>query len=166
MASADPGQENVGEPSAAPSAAPAEPGAPAGMSPDDPTAQPSAAISAGPQSQWNVAEWRGKTLLDRDGEKLGKLEDVYVDVETDAPQFATVKEGVFHRHLTFVPLASVRVTPDALQVGVAKDQVKDAPNIDLDGDELSQADESALYHHYEMNYTAPETPSGRRLARR
>ena len=34
------------------------------------------------------------------------------------------------------------------------------------GDELSRSDESALYHHYELNYTAPDTESGRRLARR
>ena len=34
------------------------------------------------------------------------------------------------------------------------------------GDELSQADESTLYHHYELNYTPPNTESGRRLARR
>ena len=32
--------------------------------------------------------------------------------------------------------------------------------------ELSQADESRLYHHYELNYTPPDTESGRRLARR
>jgi hypothetical protein len=29
-----------------------------------------------------------------------------------------------------------------------------------------RADESALYHHYELNYTPPSTESGRRLARR
>jgi hypothetical protein len=41
-------------------------------------------------SQWNVAEWHSKMLVDRNGEKIGKLQDVYVDVETDEPQFATV----------------------------------------------------------------------------
>ncbi len=40
-----------------------------------------------------------------------------------------------------------------------------APNIELQGDQLSQADESALSHHYQLNYTAPDTESGRRLAR-
>jgi len=49
---------------------------------------------------------------------------------------------------------------------VTREQVKSAPNIELQGDELSRADESALYHHYELNYTPPETESGRRLARR
>ena len=47
--------------------------------------------SAQGEAQWNVAEWHGKMLLDRDGERIGKLQDVYVDLETDEPQFATVK---------------------------------------------------------------------------
>ncbi len=118
------------------------------------------------QAEWNVAEWHGKLLVDRHGEKIGKLEDVYVDVETDEPQFATVKEGFIGHHLTFVPLGGVKVGPDGLQVAVAREQVQDAPNIEQHGEELSQADESALYHHYELNYTPPSTESGRRLARR
>jgi uncharacterized protein YrrD len=118
------------------------------------------------QAKWNVAEWHGKTLIDQAGEKLGKLQDVYVDVETDVPQFATVKEGFIDRHLTFVPLGDVRIGPDDLQVAVTKDRVRSAPEIDLHGEELSQKDESTLYHHFEMNYTPIDTESGRRLARR
>ena len=49
---------------------------------------------------------------------------------------------------------------------MTKEQVKTAPQIDMHGDELSQADESKLYHHFEMNYTPISTESGRRLARR
>ena len=115
---------------------------------------------------WNVAEWHGKMLIDRDGARIGKLQDVYVDVENDEPQFATVKEGLIGRHLTFVPLGGIRVGPDDLQVAVTQAQVEAAPNIAQHGEELSQADESALYHHFEPNYTPPDTKSGRRLARR
>jgi sporulation protein YlmC with PRC-barrel domain len=118
------------------------------------------------EGTFSVADWQGKVLLDVNGEKIGKLEDVYVDVETDVPQFATVKEGFIGRHLTFVPLGGITVGPDELRVAVTRDQVQDAPNIELKGDELSQADESALYHHYELNYTPPDIESGRRLARR
>jgi hypothetical protein len=49
---------------------------------------------------------------------------------------------------------------------ISNEQVKSAPNIARDGEELSQADESVLYHHYELNHTPPNTESGRRLARR
>jgi uncharacterized protein YrrD len=119
-----------------------------------------------PLAQPNLADWHGKDLIDSAGEKIGKLQDVYVDVETDEPMFGTVKEGFIGRHLTFVPLPGVTTGPDYLQVAVSADAVKAAPNIEMHGDELSQADESRLYHHYEMNYTAPTTESGRRLARR
>ncbi len=117
-------------------------------------------------AEWNVAEWHGKMLVDRNGERIGKLQDVYVDVENDEPQFATVKEGFIGRHLTFVPLARIAIGPEELQVAVTKEQVESAPNIEQHGEELSQADESALYHHSELNYTPPNTESGRRLARR
>jgi hypothetical protein len=117
-------------------------------------------------AEWNVAEWHGKVLIDTDGKRIGKLQDVYVDVENDEPRFATVKEGLIGRHLTFVPLGAITVSPGGLQVAVTKAQVKSAPNIGLRGEELSREDESALYHHYELNYTAIDTESGRRLARR
>jgi sporulation protein YlmC with PRC-barrel domain len=117
-------------------------------------------------AKWSIAEWHGKTLLDRDGKKIGKLRDIYVDVETDEPQFATVREGFIGRHLTFVPLGGIQIGPDDLRVAVTEDQVRSAPDIEMHGEELSQADESTLYHHFEMNYTPPQSESGRRLARR
>jgi uncharacterized protein YrrD len=114
----------------------------------------------------DIGEWQGKELVDRNGARIGKLEDVYVDVETNEPVFGSVKEGLISRHLTFVPLAGITIGPDNLQVAVSKDQVKSAPNIELHGDELSRTDESALFHHYQLNYTPPDIERGRRLARR
>ena len=141
--------------------------------PDLPTTAPSATeipvtdpAAAGLAATWTASDWLGKVIVDKDGERIGKLQDVYVDVETDEPQFGTVKEGFIGRHLTFVPLAGVVVGPDELRVTALKEQVKSAPDLDLHGQEMSQADESALYHHFELNYTAIESDSGRRLARR
>jgi uncharacterized protein YrrD len=118
------------------------------------------------QAKWSVTDWQGKMLVDCNGERLGKLQDVYVDVETDEPQFGTVKEGFIDRHLTFVPLGGIQIGTDDLRVAVTKEQVRSAPDIDMHGQELSQADESTLYHHFELNYTPINTESGRRLARR
>jgi PRC-barrel domain len=133
---------------------------------DAPPAHGVSDVEAPADIHQNIAEWHGKDLIDSVGEKIGKLEEVYVDVETDEPMFATVKEGFIGRHLTFVPLTGANVAPDYLQVAVTKEQVKTAPNIKMRGEELSQADESALYHHFQLNYTPPNTASGRRLARR
>jgi hypothetical protein len=113
----------------------------------------------------NLFDWRGKDLLDRDGEKIGKLEDVYIDTETDADEFGTVKQGLIGRHLTFVPLRDVTVSPEFVRTTVSKAQVKDAPNLTADGD-LAALDEATLYQHYGLAYTEPGTPSGRRLGRR
>jgi len=110
------------------------------------------------EARWSAAEWHGKMLVDPDGEKIGKLQDVYVDVETDEPQFATVKEGFIGRHSTFVPLGGIQVGPDDLQVAVTKEQVRSAPDIEMHGEELSHADGSTLYHQFELNYTPPRPP--------
>jgi hypothetical protein len=80
--------------------------------------------------------------------------------------FGTVKEGLIGRHLTFVPLTGIMIGPDNVQLAMSKEQMKDAPSRETEADELSQADESALYHHYQLNYTPPAMESGRRLARR
>ena len=113
----------------------------------------------------DIAEWQGKELVDCDGETIGRLERVYFDIETDEPQFGTVKEGFIGRHLAFVPLTGATIGPDNVQVTVSRNQVKGAPTIQREGDELSQAEESALYHRYHLNYTATGTKSGQRLAR-
>ena len=108
-----------------------------------------------PPATWTASDWLGKVLVDCDGERIGKLQDVYVDVETDEPQFGTVKEGILGRHLTFVPLGGVEVGPDELRVTAAKARVRSAPDLDLSGQEMSQADDTPI-----------ENESGRRLARR
>jgi hypothetical protein len=138
---------------------------------EETTAPPSesdseAAVSDAAVMHLDIAEWQGRELVDKNGERIGKLETVYFDVETEEPQFGTVKEGFFGRHLTFVPLIGITIGPDNLQIPVTTEQVKNAPNIALQGGELSQPDESALYHHYQLNYTQPDNQSGRRLARR
>jgi hypothetical protein len=119
-----------------------------------------------PGAEFDVADWQGKTLIDINGERIGKLQDVYVDFETDVPWFATVKEGFIDRHLTFVPLGGITVGPDSVTVAVSREQVEEAPDIAQHGGELSPEEESALYHHYGLNYTSPNTPSKRRLGRR
>ncbi len=113
----------------------------------------------------DLAEWRGRDLNDANGQRIGRLEDVYFDIDTDEPQFGTVKEGLFGRHLTFVPLIGAAVGPDNLRVATTVDQVKSAPNIAREGDQLSPEDESVLYHHYHLNYTPSDRESKKRLVR-
>ena len=120
---------------------------------------------ATPVTHRDLSEWRGRDLTDTNGERIGALEDVYFDVDTDEPQFGTVKEGWLGRHLTFVPLIGAVVGPDSLQVAAMIEQVKSAPNINDVSDQLTADDESALYHHYHLNYDPSDRETKKRLVR-
>ena len=113
----------------------------------------------------DIREWRNHAVVDAGGRKIGTLESVYVDTATDQPAFATVTVGMpTRRRLTFVPLDGASVGPGYLKVTRAKNQVKNAPTIDVDGELLAQ-DEPALFAHYDLSY-APGVSGERRLARR
>lgn len=113
----------------------------------------------------NIRDWRGKSVVDRDGGKIGALEAVYVDTGSDEPSFATVEVGLPGRkRLVFVPLAGATVAPAHVKVQIDKKQAKNAPSIDTDG-ELLAADEPGIFEHYGLAY-APGASGERRLARR
>ena len=98
-----------------------------------------------------ITEWRGSDVVDRDGEKIGKLEEVYLDDATGRPEWALVKTGLFGGRGSFVPLAQAQQQGDAVTVPYPKAQVADAPNIDGD-QHLSQEEESELYRFYGLDY--------------
>jgi uncharacterized protein (TIGR02271 family) len=110
-------------------------------------------------STQNVTEWRGQELLDNDGEKIGKIDEIYLDTATDQPEWALVKTGLFGGKGTFVPLQQATPTDDGVKVPFEKSHVKDAPNIDPDG-ELSHSEERTLYEHYGLGYDDAQSGSG------
>src|SRR4051812_48050917 len=91
-------------------------------------------------------DWRGRTVVDRDGDKIGTFDELYLD-ESDRPAWGAVTTGLFGMRQTFVPLSEARPDGDVLQVPFGKDTVKDAPNVDPDT-QLSPDDEDVLYRHY------------------
>jgi hypothetical protein len=101
-------------------------------------------------------DWRGRTVVDRDGEKIGTLKEIYLD-ESDRPAWASVATGLFGRRETLVPLTEVDASEDALQVPFAGDHVKDAPNVEPDV-QLSSDDEDRLYRHYDLGAEEPAPP--------
>jgi hypothetical protein len=91
-------------------------------------------------------DWRGRKVVDRDGDKIGTFEELYLD-ESDRPAWAAVATGLFGMRQTFVPLSEAREEGDVLQVPFAKEMVKDAPNVDPDT-QLDPEEEALLYRHY------------------
>jgi hypothetical protein len=101
-------------------------------------------------------DWRGRTVVDHAGEKIGKLDELYLDEETSRPEWASVTTSLLGRRRTLVPLAEARPAGDDVQVPFGKEQVEKAPSIDLD-DELSQDEEARLYRHYGIQYSSAGT---------
>jgi sporulation protein YlmC with PRC-barrel domain len=73
---------------------------------------------------------RGATVVDEDGDKIGTLDEIYLDEDTGQPEWAAVKTGLFGTGLSFVPLASAERDGDELRVPFTKETVKDAPRVE------------------------------------
>lgn len=111
-----------------------------------------------------VTELIGQSLVDNDGEKVGKITDVYLDDDTGRAEWLTVSTGMFGTKVNFLPLAGSERVGEDVRCPYTKQQVKDAPNIDPDG-ALSPEEEDALYAHYGVGGdstagTEADTPAG------
>ena len=110
-------------------------------------------------------QWQGRTIVGSDGDKIGKITDIYEDPQTGKPEWATVSSGLFGTKSNFVPLAGASPDGEDVRAAVTKDQVKDAPGVESDGD-LSEPEERRLFEHYGVPYTsegsttAQGTPAG------
>lgn len=97
-------------------------------------------------------EWKGRTMVGSDGEKLGKISEIYEDPATGKPEWATVNTGLFGTKSNFVPLAGASPDSEDVRASVTKAQVKDAPGVEHDG-ALSEPEERRLFEHYGVPYT-------------
>jgi uncharacterized protein (TIGR02271 family) len=98
---------------------------------------------------------RGGSVVGTDGDKIGTVQDIYLDRETDQPEWVLVNTGLLGSRSSFVPLSDASMSGNDIVVPYTKDHVKGAPNIDADG-ELSEQEEAELYSYYGRDYTAYE----------
>ena len=100
-------------------------------------------------TEHDVLSWRGQNLIDSSGDKIGKIEEIYLDADSNVPEWALVTTGLFGSKQSFVPIqdATAGDNGDGISVPFEKATVKDAPKIDPDG-KLSEQEEADLYRHY------------------
>lgn len=98
----------------------------------------------------------GYTVYDRNYEKVGKVDDLFVD-ENDNPEYIGVKTGFFGMNSTLIPFELVRVNDERQLVEVAadKDTIKDAPNFD-DDQEITPELEEQVYSHFGLQRSTTE----------
>jgi stress response protein YsnF len=98
-----------------------------------------------------LSDLRGKPVYDMNHNKIGTLDELYVDEDDNKPSWATVKTGLFGGKANFVPLAKAHPTEEGLEVAATKDEVAEAPKVAV-GEELSEEDETRLYRYYREIY--------------
>jgi uncharacterized protein (TIGR02271 family) len=88
------------------------------------------------------------TAVDRDGDRLGRIGQVYVSDDGRQPLFVTVHTGLFGTKQSFVPLQGAALEGETLRVQYDKDTIKGAPNIDDDG-HLADDEQASLFDYYD-----------------
>ncbi|WIB26471.1 PRC and DUF2382 domain-containing protein [Curtobacterium sp. MCSS17_015] len=81
--------------------------------------------------------------------KIGTVGQVYVDNDTQAPTWVTIRTGLFGTSETFAPLTEANFDAGIVRIAYDKAFVKDAPRVEADG-ALSDEEEQALYSYYGM----------------
>lgn len=89
----------------------------------------------------------GADAYSSDDEKIGSVEQVYLDDQTQEPTWVTIKTGLFGTGESFAPLQDASFDGDRVRVAYPKDMVKDAPRISSDGS-ITHEEEASLYHYY------------------
>jgi uncharacterized protein (TIGR02271 family) len=107
-----------------------------------------------------VRSWQGRAMVDRDGDRIGTIEDIYADDRTGEPEWALVNTGLLGTRSTFVPLAQASQRDGEVQVPYEKQLVQDAPGIEAD-QHLSEAEEQQLWRHYGLDYQSVDQPADR-----
>jgi hypothetical protein len=95
-----------------------------------------------------IEEWLGQEVLDSEGERIGKLEDVYYSSHRGEPVLVSVKRGMLGRRVSLAPLAGASVGRDHVRLAYTQAQIEGAgAQVDAEDtlDEQSTAQLGAVY---------------------
>ncbi len=104
--------------------------------------------------------YAGYTVYDPDGDKIGKVDDLFVD-ENDQPEYLGVKMGFLGTRSTLIPwqMVEVREEESSLIVSADDGHVKDGPTFD-DDQEITPEFENEVYSYYGLQRAEPTTERG------
>ena len=87
-------------------------------------------------------------VLDEHGERIGSVKQVWLDDRDGRPMWASVHTGLFGLKESFVPIQDATLGNGVITVPVDKQQVKDAPRIDVADEHMSDKQQEELYDYY------------------
>ena len=91
----------------------------------------------------------GYQVYDRHGEKIGKIDDLFVDDLNDQLEYIGVKTGFSGLRSTLIPTLVVRIDDERqlIEVFYSKDKVKDAPTFE-DLEEITAEFEREVHSYF------------------
>jgi hypothetical protein len=96
--------------------------------------------------------WKGRVVLDRTGDKLGSVLDVFYDAENDEPGWVLLGTAGSGSGTRLVPVAEAVEHGNELRVPYDRAFVEAAPGMDPAG-RLWPQEEAELYAYYGLDYT-------------
>jgi sporulation protein YlmC with PRC-barrel domain len=118
-----------------------------------------------------IEEWLGQEVLDSEGERVGKLEEVYYSPQNGDAVLVSVKSGMLGRRVSVVPLAGASVGRDHIRLAYTQQQMQDVGGKIDTGDTLDQSAVADLGAAYGVElapeeYESASAINGRRAAAR
>ena len=105
-----------------------------------------------------IEKLHGIDVYDRKGDKIGSVDELFVDEQTGQPEWIGLGTGFFGTKRVLVPFQGADVREDGVFVPYDKDRVKDTPEID--SDRISQETEQGLYAYYGLGYSERRSDTG------
>jgi hypothetical protein len=103
-----------------------------------------------------IEEWLGQEVLDADGERVGKLDEVFYSSGSGEAVFASVKSGLLGRRSSTVPLAGASVGRDYVRLAYTTEQIDGSTKEVPAGDGVSGADARRLGELYGVTVAADD----------
>jgi uncharacterized protein (TIGR02271 family) len=103
----------------------------------------------------------GYAVYDPAGEKIGKVDDLFVD-QSDEPEYIGVKMGFLGTRSTLIPWDAVSTADEdgrTITVDTDKDKAKNGPTFD-DDREITPEFEEEVYSYYGLSRSNPTEESG------
>jgi len=103
-----------------------------------------------------IEEWLGHEVLDIDGERVGKLSDIFYSSSSKEAVFGSVRSGLLGRRSELVPLTDASVGRDYVRLAYSAEQIKRAGGaVDVE-DTLGHEDAHRLAELYAIELPAEE----------
>jgi len=103
-------------------------------------------------------DWRGEVLYSSDHEEIGAIDAVFLDKETDKPEWLALSPAVQGSRRRLVPVSGAERRPDGVHVPYSSEQIESTPEVE--GTRVSRDAERVLYSRYGLRYSERRSDTG------